>query len=207
MYSYIFAAIIGYFFGSIPSGYIAVKAQSGRDLRAEGSGNVGARNAFDVTGSKNLGVAVMIADAVKGALAVVVTMLVVSPDVGVISCAGLFSIAGHNYSVWLRGKGGRGLATGAGALLILGWYVVVVWLLLWAAVNAVRKNVHIANAAALVLTPVVVACIPATVRASITPAIAQNVRIVEVSSIIALLCLARHIEPLRELWKSQSELN
>ncbi|HLX12085.1 MAG TPA: glycerol-3-phosphate acyltransferase, partial [Bacteroidota bacterium] len=176
---------------------------SGRDLRTEGSGNIGARNAFDVSGSKTLGIGVMGLDALKGALAVLVCKFAIDPDPNVMSCAGLASILGHNYSVWLRGKGGRGLATAAGVLLVLGWFVVAIWGIVWAIVNAIGKNVHVANVAALVLSPVAIALTPAGFISSITPAFARNEHITILASLVSLICLARHIEPMREYLKTR----
>lgn len=114
--------VLGYLFGSLsPSVYLG-KAIKGVDLRNHGSGNAGSTNAFRVLGVQ-LGIAVLIADLLKGAIPVLLARLLLArcteasdSQVALATVfVGLATIAGHNYSIWLRGKGGKGVATGAGA--------------------------------------------------------------------------------------------
>ncbi|MFA7345711.1 MAG: glycerol-3-phosphate 1-O-acyltransferase PlsY [Terrimicrobiaceae bacterium] len=122
--AFLAAAILAYLIGSFPSGYIAGRIR-GVDLRAAGSGNIGATNALRVLGKK-WGYAVFAADAFKGALAVLAGLAVAripqfqgqAPvHVGVI--AALFAIVGHSFPVWLGFKGGKGIATSAGIMFVL----------------------------------------------------------------------------------------
>ena len=97
--------------GSIPTAYILIKIKYGKNLSEEGSGNIGARNTLDVTGSKADGIIVLLADLIKGL--VPAFLLITYGDLGkwqlIIPLTLL--VAGHNFSVWIKFKGGRGLAT------------------------------------------------------------------------------------------------
>ena len=124
MLAFLAAAILSYLIGSFPSGFIAGRI-CGVDLRAAGSGNVGATNALRVLGKK-WGYAVFAADAFKGALAVLsglalaripIAQAPAPVHVGVI--AALFAIIGHSFPVWLGFKGGKGIATSAGIMFVL----------------------------------------------------------------------------------------
>jgi glycerol-3-phosphate acyltransferase PlsY len=125
-------AIFCYLAGSIPFGYLIVRIFHSKDISKEGSGNVGALNAYKVSQSKLIAAAVLVLDFLKGALTVYVLIYVLflnGPAVLVLSC---FIIAGHNYSVWLKFKGGRGLASAAGIFLVINYallIVVVIWIL------------------------------------------------------------------------------
>ncbi len=115
-------AIVSYLIGSFPSGYI-VGRMNGVDLRKEGSGNIGATNALRVLGKK-WGYIVFAADIFKGWLSVALAYAFANrfaPDQLVIAgvLAGLFSVLGHNFPIWLGFKGGKGIATSAGIMLAL----------------------------------------------------------------------------------------
>ena len=104
--------VLGYLFGSISPSVFLGKLFKGIDVRRFGSGNAGTTNAFRVLGPR-LGTAVLVGDALKGALPVVFASRVSPPLVTVL--VAFATVAGHNYSIFLRGKGGKGVATGAGA--------------------------------------------------------------------------------------------
>jgi len=115
-------AIVSYLIGSFPSGYI-IGRMNGVDLRKEGSGNIGATNALRVLGKK-WGYIVFAADIFKGWLSVTLAYAFANrfaPDQLVIAgvLAGLFSVLGHNFPIWLGFKGGKGIATSAGIMLAL----------------------------------------------------------------------------------------
>ena len=120
----VLAIILGYLLGSIPFGFLMGKWR-GIDLRREGSGNIGATNALRILG-KPAGITVLVLDAIKGslacwaapALASAMGVASFSTDIGAIS-AGFAAVLGHNYTCWLRFKGGKGIATSAGVLLAL----------------------------------------------------------------------------------------
>lgn len=112
----ILAALAGYAIGSLPLGYLAGRRWGGVDLRAVGSRNVGATNMYRVSGPR-LGAAVMALDMAKGALAVALTSSSLGPADPV--AAGVAAVAGHVYPIWLRGHGGKGVATACGAFALL----------------------------------------------------------------------------------------
>ncbi|MGE0815204.1 MAG: glycerol-3-phosphate 1-O-acyltransferase PlsY [Vicinamibacterales bacterium] len=111
------AGILGYLIGSLPLGFLAGRRLAGVDLRRVGSGNVGATNMYRVSGLR-LGLAVMAIDLVKGAAAVLVAARAGAADLEVVT-AGVAAVAGHVYPVWLKGRGGKGVATACGAFAIL----------------------------------------------------------------------------------------
>ena len=111
-------AIASYLLGSSPTGYLFAKAK-GIDIRTVGSGNIGATNAFRVLG-KTIGITVLLIDLLKGFVACrYVAFGPTAPSEAHQMIAGLFAILGHNYTCWLRFKGGKGIATSAGVLLAL----------------------------------------------------------------------------------------
>jgi len=131
------AALMGYFLGSFPAGVIAGKIK-GVDLRKEGSGNIGFTNAYRVLGKdwsgKILSVMVLVWDMGKGLLA---TMLAASflQHHEAVAYAALFSVLGHLYPVWLKFRGGKGVAVGFGAILgvcpPLGLTLIAIWVLIF----------------------------------------------------------------------------
>lgn len=142
--------------GSIPSGYLAGRAK-GIDLRQHGSGNIGATNALRTLG-KPLGILVFVADALKGAAAVWLAALIApasGPWPGIL--AAVAAIAGHNYTPWLGFKGGKGIATSAGALLALMPLAVPVTAVVWFVVLKVSRYVSVASMAAAAALPIIVA--------------------------------------------------
>lgn len=111
------AALGGYAIGALPLGYLAGRRFGGVDLRRVGSQNVGATNMYRVSGAR-LGLLVMLLDLAKGAGAVALaSMWAVAPIDPVV--AGVAAVAGHVYPVWLRGRGGKGVATACGAFAML----------------------------------------------------------------------------------------
>ena len=151
--SYIAAALLGYLLGSIPAGFLAGRLK-GIDIRAVGSGNIGATNVFRALG-KTAGIIVLAFDAFKGFAAVwLIPRLLGHPGSETIQIvAGLSAILGHNYTCWLRFKGGKGIATSAGVLL--GWLPLSLALVLglWLVVFGFSRYVSLASIAAAVALP------------------------------------------------------
>lgn len=145
-------AIVSYLIGSVPTGYLVAKAR-GVDIRSVGSGNIGATNAFRVLG-KTAGVSVLLVDAVKGYVACrFVAFGPGAPSEMHQMIAGLFAILGHNYTCWLRFKGGKGIATTAGVLLALapiGFAVAIVTFLI---VLGLSRYVSLSSILAAVVLP------------------------------------------------------
>lgn len=111
------AAVLGYFIGALPLGYLVARRWAGVDLRRVGSGNVGATNTLRVSGA-SLGVLVMVVDMCKGMAAVTIADRVAPAGAGAVT-AGVAAVAGHMFPIWLGGRGGKGVATACGAFAML----------------------------------------------------------------------------------------
>src|SRR5674476_675540 len=149
------AALFGYLLGSIPFGLLITKAAGGGDIRAIGSGNIGATNVLR-TGRKGLAAATLICDMLKGTLAVLVAAHfanqgVVSHDAAL--AAGLGAFLGHLFPVWLKFKGGKGVATYIGVLMGLAWPAALIFCAIWLGVAAVFRYSSLAALVASALTP------------------------------------------------------
>jgi glycerol-3-phosphate acyltransferase PlsY len=158
--------VVAYFLGSIPTGYLAARAK-GIDIRTVGSGNIGATNAMRVLG-KPAGIAVLLVDALKGFAAVawvcpVVLKLFNDPTADVETLhiiAGIAAVLGHNFTCWLKFKGGKGIATTGGAYLALAWPAVVIALAAFILAVLLTRYVSIGSIAAAVALPAAVWCLP-----------------------------------------------
>ncbi len=149
--SYVVALAFGYLLGSIPFGLLLTRAAGIPDLRAIGSGNIGATNVLR-TGSKRLAAATLAGDILKGAVAVWVARYFAGQDVAMAAALGAF--LGHLFPVWLGFKGGKGVATYIGLLLSLAWPAAVVFCIAWAAVAAATRYSSLAALIASAITPV-----------------------------------------------------
>jgi glycerol-3-phosphate dehydrogenase (NAD(P)+) len=158
---YIPAALGAYLLGSIPTGYLVAKAR-GIDIRAVGSGNIGATNVFRILG-KGPGIFVLLVDALKGFAAV---HFLPSLLLGTPTCcfghplhppsalvAGIAAILGHNYTCWLKFKGGKGIATTAGVFLALTPIGLGLTFAVWLIVFALSRYVSLASIAAAAALP------------------------------------------------------
>jgi glycerol-3-phosphate acyltransferase PlsY len=114
------AAVIAYFLGSIPFGYLLVRFFRKEDIRQTGSGNIGATNVIR-SGSRWLGILTLLLDLAKGSAAVVIArhLAVGSAAAEAAAVGALFAVLGHVFPIWLRGKGGKGVATALGVFLAL----------------------------------------------------------------------------------------
>jgi glycerol-3-phosphate acyltransferase PlsY len=192
--------LASYLIGSIPFAYIGARLHSGKDLRREGSGNIGTRNAFEVTGSRKIGIIVLILDLLKG-FGPIFGLHLAGYD-AFISVSALMLVIGHCYPVWLRFHGGRGLAPGAGAVLLLQPLALVVWLQVYYLSSLVRKNVHLNSILALICSAFIIAVLPAPYFFNvfyIAPDSADFLLSLRSSLLlIVAVIFLRHIEPLRE---------
>jgi acyl phosphate:glycerol-3-phosphate acyltransferase len=127
----VLAAGGGFALGSIPFGVIIARAFYRCDIRAEGSGNIGAANALRTLGKKGAA-GVLLLDALKGAIPVAVATLAGAPT-SVAALGGAAAVVGHCYSPFLRGRGGKGVATSYGAIWALSWPAGVAFTLVWIA--------------------------------------------------------------------------
>ena len=150
-------AVLAYFIGSIPTGYIIVKLFTGQDIRTIGSGSTGATNVKRVMGKKWF-FAVMLLDALKGALPVILSAIytTVLNDIGLMPViAAIFVILGHSKSVFLNFTGGKSVASGVGTLLALNWQAGLIIAAVWALVTWVSKYVSLGSIVALALSPLI----------------------------------------------------
>ena len=148
---YIFAAVLGYFLGSIPFGLVLTKLAGTQDIRTIGSGNIGATNVLR-TGRKGLAAATLLLDAIKGTLAVIVAGGVGGPYAAMV--AGLFAFLGHLFPVWLGFKGGKGVAVYIGVMLGLFWPAALVFCLAWLACAFTSRYSSFSALAASAITPI-----------------------------------------------------
>jgi glycerol-3-phosphate acyltransferase PlsY len=147
--------LAGYLLGSIPFGYLIVKLGQGRDIRAAGSGNIGAANVTREVGTA-AGVATLLLDAAKGYLAVWLAAHFTGQSLRWMVFAALAAIVGHLFPVWLKFRGGRGVATGAGVFLPICWPAVVGALAIWALVVMFWRYVSLGSMAAAASLPLLV---------------------------------------------------
>ncbi|MAT38771.1 MAG: hypothetical protein CL946_04125 [Ectothiorhodospiraceae bacterium] len=201
---FILFGAIGYLLGSIPNAYIVVKASHGKDLRNEGSGNIGTLNAYEVTGSKDTGKWVLFLDVMKGAIPI--TAAVAFFESGFITSSILLVslVLGHNYSPWIGFRGGRGLATAAGALLVYNPYFLLVWLSVWGITHVIRKDIHVANIAATVLLPLIVYFTPDFTKALAWFGEEDPESAVIAIGVLSFVIFVRHIDPLMQLIRQKA---
>jgi glycerol-3-phosphate acyltransferase PlsY len=147
---YALAIIAGYLLGSVPFGLVLTRMAGYGDIRTIGSGNIGATNVLR-TGNKGLALATLLLDGLKGAIAVLIARFVIGNE-DVAMLAGFFAIIGHLYPVWLKFKGGKGVATTFGTLFalqpLLGLAVCGTWLLTAAITRYSSLSALVAVAAA-----------------------------------------------------------
>jgi glycerol-3-phosphate acyltransferase PlsY len=142
---WLYAALLGYFVGSIPFGLLLAKAAGKGDIRQIGSGNIGATNVLR-TGSKGLAAAVLLLDAGKGFVAVLMASRWF-PDA--VSVAALAAVIGHCFPLWLKFKGGKGVATNAGVSFGLGWPIGLAYAAVWLVMLALTRISSLAGMSAV----------------------------------------------------------
>jgi glycerol-3-phosphate acyltransferase PlsY len=156
---YLIVAVMAYLLGSIPFGYLLVRIFRGEDIRLSGSGNIGATNVAR-SGAKGLGIATLALDALKGALAVWLAAVLAgskynlcgdftqhpcAPALRMMSVAALFAVLGHVFPVWLRFKGGKGVATALGVFCVLFPAAILVALAIFILVVAITRYVSLGS--------------------------------------------------------------
>jgi glycerol-3-phosphate acyltransferase PlsY len=149
--AYAAAFVFGYLCGSIPFGLLLTRLAGGPDIRAIGSGNIGATNVLR-TGRKGLAAATLIGDMLKGTVAVLLAAAALGKDAAVTAAFGAF--LGHLFPVWLNFRGGKGVATYIGVLLGLAWPAAIAFCAIWLAVAALTRYSSLAALIASAATPV-----------------------------------------------------
>lgn len=145
------AVLIGYLLGSIPFGYLLVRLFRGTDVRAIGSGNIGATNVART--SPLLGIATLLLDAAKG-LSAVAIVLCLFPGIRLLGfVAAFFSICGHIFPVWLGFRGGKGVATGLGSFLLLTPKAILIAIGIFLAIAALLRWIALASIIATAALP------------------------------------------------------
>lgn len=147
----IVAVLLAALLGSIPFGLILTQAAGLGDIRAIGSGNIGATNVLR-TGNKKLAAATLILDMLKGAVAVWIAGWIAGPSAE--PAAAVAAVLGHCYTPWLSFKGGKGMATALGVMLGLAWPIFVVSGLTWLAVAKISKRSSAGSLSAIVVAPI-----------------------------------------------------
>ncbi len=146
----VLALLLAYLLGSLPFGLILTRAFGVGDLRSIGSGNIGATNVLR-TGNKGLAAATLLLDLAKGAVAVWLARAI-DPELALIGGVGAFF--GHLFPLWLRFKGGKGVATMLGIALAIGWQIGLVFALVWLAALALVRISAVSGMAAALAAPV-----------------------------------------------------
>jgi acyl phosphate:glycerol-3-phosphate acyltransferase len=181
--------VLGYVVGSLSPSVFLGKLFKGVDVREHGSGNAGTTNAFRVLGVR-LGVAVLVADLLKGVIPVLVARYVLDEPVVTVLVA-FASVLGHNYSIFLRGRGGKGVATGAGAALAMMPVPMAIVVVLFVFVLLTTRIVSIASIVCTIMFPVMAVVFRQ-----------PNAYIVG-ACIMAVVVLWAHRANFRRLWKRQ----
>lgn len=143
---------LGYLLGSIPFGLVLTRLAGTQDIRQIGSGNIGATNVLR-TGRKGLAAATLLCDIFKGTLAVILAAKLFGHDAALI--AGLGAFLGHLFPVWLRFKGGKGVATYIGILIGFAWIAAVAFGVIWFAVAGITRYSSLSGLVASAATPAI----------------------------------------------------
>jgi glycerol-3-phosphate acyltransferase PlsY len=180
----ILACLFGYLLGSIPFGLLLTRTAGLGDIRAIGSGNIGATNVLR-TGRKSLAAATLLLDGLKGAAVVLlVRTLVYNQDVALY--AGLAAVVGHLFPIWLRFKGGKGVATGLGVLIAVAWPIGLLACAVWLLVAAAARLSSLAALSAFAAAP-------------IAALVTGDFPVLKLSFTIAVLVFLRHQANIRRL--------
>ena len=145
------AFVSGYLLGAIPFGLIFTRLAGTQDLRSIGSGNIGATNVLR-TGHKGLAAATLICDMLKGTVAVVIAGYFGGPNAAMLAALGAF--LGHLFPVWLKFRGGKGVAVYIGVLIGLFWPAAIVFCVVWAATAATSRYSSLSALVASFVTPI-----------------------------------------------------
>ena len=151
MFPFFLTAVVSYLLGSIPFGYILLRIFRGQDVRQTGSGNIGATNV--ARSSLALGMLTLLLDALKGAAAVAVTRALFPDQMMLAAIAALFAIIGHAFPVWLRFRGGKGVATGLGSFLMFAPKIVLIALGIFVVMVFAFRYVSLASIVTVALFP------------------------------------------------------
>ena len=170
--------LAGYLLGSIPFGFLIVHLNGKGDIREIGSGNIGATNVLR-TGNKNIALITLFLDGLKAAMALLIFEYFYGVNLGLI--AGAAALIGHCYPIWLKFKGGKGVATFFGFLLASSWVIAAITGSVWFVVAMISRMSSLAAIFAVILTPLIAFSF-------------NDSKLALVSSILAVIIVFRHSE-------------
>jgi glycerol-3-phosphate acyltransferase PlsY len=189
-------AVVAYLLGSIPFGLLLAKLFKIGDLRQIGSGNIGATNVLR-TGRKGVALATLLLDGGKGAAAYFAASFF-GPDTGVI--AGVAVVIGHMFPVWLKFRGGKGVATTLGVLLAASWPVGLATCIVWLATAALLRFSSLAALVAMIAAPILLWQMLDLQRAgSLPPLWPGEPQHIEMAALLSILVILRHHANIRRL--------
>ena len=193
MATYIIVAVIAYLIGSINFSIILSKKMAGFDIREKGSGNAGTTNMLRSVGKK-AAVITLICDILKGVVSILIAVLAGKiiknlDNALLVQLAGIFVIIGHTFPVFFKFKGGKGIATSLGVLLMTNWQIGLICLVFALVLMALTKMVSVGSIAAAILFPILVAFID---QNYIVPTSNSNWSYLVFSIIVALLVIFNH---------------
>ncbi|HWP81757.1 MAG TPA: glycerol-3-phosphate acyltransferase [Bacteroidota bacterium] len=191
----------GYLLGSIPFGYLIVKYQTNQDIRSTGSGNVGGFNAFRVTNSLFVGWMVGLLDGAKGITTVWLATKFFGGEFWPMAIGLSGAVVGHMFPVWLRFKGGRGLATACGGLFLIGMIYTIVWCTIWIAAKARYKEILMANILATILAPIALLVFPPDWISALLVANSTPNEFLALIGILTCLFLISHRDGFQLFWQ------
>ena len=190
----------GYLLGSIPFAYLLTRGVAAIDIRKAGSGNVGGYNAYVVTQSKWTGLLVGVLDCLKGLIAVQASLWLFPNSYLSQSVALLGALAGHNYSIWLGFKGGKGLATAAGGMLFLGLSYGVIWCVAWFIAKTLKRDILTSNLVAILVTPPILWILPWSLVQALIVVRVESGTFLFFSCILSAVLLLSHLDAVRDIW-------
>lgn len=184
----LFSALFGYLLGSVPFGLVITKAAGLGDIRKIGSGNIGATNVLR-TGRKDLALATLFLDTGKGAIAVILIGLIF--DYNSAMLAGFFALVGHCYPVWLKFKGGKGVATTLGTLLALSPLVGFITCMIWMVTALLSRISSLSALVAVGFSPL------------IAHLLTDNANLSGLCAMIAVLVYLKHRDNIKRIFTGQ----
>jgi len=197
--AYFIVAIVGYLLGSIPFGFLLVKFFRGEDIRLTGSGNIGATNVAR-SGAKGLGIATLVLDALKGSAAVAFAIWIALQDdacpngspcpilLQLAAVGALAAVLGHVFPVWLKFKGGKGVATALGVFIVLFPKALLVSLAIFILIVAFTRFVSLGSILAAIAFPIAAYFMEHPDMKALIPA-----------SLVSLIVVVKHHENIRRL--------
>jgi len=187
--------VVAYLLGSIPVGWIVARLFYQKDIRTEGSGNIGATNALRIFGT-TVGVTVLVLDMLKGVSAVLLARHFFVAEAALIPICGLLAILGHVFPIWLAFKGGKGVATAGGVFLALAPWSLLIALVSFVLIVAKTRYVSLGSILAALIFgfSIVIAQI---MGAQI------NWAMLALAAIVILMIIIKHKQNIQRLWQGQ----